>query len=142
MFALQKYQFPAQSTNYLTLTNQLQEGYVSPRLQKLCGYYSNRLSNEEVALLIERVSGERLLSDQKIGQIVSKKALQFSQEIYQSTKITLDKSSQNVVRVNPGVNIYEPETKEIILFDDGIQCNCGRKNKDKPKTMWVRKLRA
>ena len=63
MFALQKYQFPAQETNYLALTNQLQEGYVSPRLQEFCGYYSNRLSYEEVALLIERVSGERLLSD-------------------------------------------------------------------------------
>lgn len=61
MFALQKYQFDAQETNYLALTNQLQEGYVIPRLQELCGYYSNRISYEEVALLVERVSGERLL---------------------------------------------------------------------------------
>ncbi len=121
MFALQKYQFPAQSTNYLALTNQLQEGYVSPRLQEVCGYYSNRLSYEEVALLVERVSGERLLSDQKIGQIVSKKARQFSQEIYETTKITLDKSNQDVVKVNPEVNVYEQKSKEILLFDDGIQ---------------------
>lgn len=116
MFALQKYQFPAQSTNYLALTNQLQEGYVSPRLQEFCGYYSNHLSYEEVALLIERVSGERLLSDQKIGQIVSKKALQFSQEIYETTKITLDKSNQDVVKVNPEVNVYEQKSKEIRVF--------------------------
>jgi hypothetical protein len=121
VFSLQKYQFDAQETNYLTLTNQLQEGYLSPRLQELCGYYSNRISYEEVALLVERVSGERLLSDQKIGQIVSTKALQFSQEIYKSTSATLAKSDQRVVKVNPTVDIYQPESKEILLFDDGIQ---------------------
>ena len=88
----------------------MQEGYVSPRLQDFCGYYSNRLSNEEVALLIERVSGERLLSDQKIGQIVSTKALKFSQKTYENTIITLDKSNQDVVRVNLEVNIYEPKS--------------------------------
>lgn len=121
MFALQKYRFPAKETNYLALTNQLQEGYVSPRLQEFCGYYSNRLSYEEVAMLVERVSGERLLSDQKIGQIVSTKAQQFSQEIYENTIIALDKSNQDLVRVNSEVNIYEPKSKEILLFDDGIQ---------------------
>ncbi len=67
VFCLQKYQLDAQETNYLALTNQLQEGYVSPRLQELCSYYSNRMSYEEVALLVERTSGERLLSDQRIG---------------------------------------------------------------------------
>lgn len=97
------------------------EGYVSPRLPEFCGYYSNRLSYKEVALLIERVSGERLLSDQKIGQIVSTKALQFSQDIYESTILTLDKSKPDVVRVNPRVNIYQPESKEILLFADRIQ---------------------
>ena len=51
--------------------DQLKEGYISPRLQELCAYYSNRVSYEEVAKLVERVSGERLLSDQKIWQIVS-----------------------------------------------------------------------
>jgi hypothetical protein len=63
VFSLQKYQFDDRETNYLSLTNQLQEGYVSFRLQELCGYYSNRMSYEAVALLVERVSGERLLSD-------------------------------------------------------------------------------
>ena len=60
VFSLQKYQFDARETNYLTETNQLQEGYVSSRLQEFCAYYSNRTSYEEVALLVERISGERL----------------------------------------------------------------------------------
>lgn len=61
------------------------------------------------------------MSDQKIGQIVSTKALQFSQDIYESTILTLDKSKPDVVRVNPRVNIYQPESKEILLFADRIQ---------------------
>jgi len=65
VFALQKYQFDDRETNYLALTNQLQEGYVSSRLQKFCRYYSNRMSYEEVALLVERTSGERLLTGLK-----------------------------------------------------------------------------
>jgi hypothetical protein len=132
VFCLQKYQLQAHSTNYFELTNQLQQSYVSSRLQELCGYYSNRLSYEEVALLVERVSGERLLSDQKTGQIVSTKALQLSQEIYKSTVTTLAKSPHHVVRVNPKVNIYNSKEKEILLFDDGIQVK-GQKATRQPK---------
>lgn len=65
------------------LTQQLAEGYISPRLQELSAYYSNRLSYEEVEKLVERVSGSKLLSDQKIGQIVSDKAEKLSQEMQQ-----------------------------------------------------------
>lgn len=94
---------------------------MSQGLQELCGYYSNRLSYEEVAALVERVTGERLLSDQKIGQIVSAKALKLSQEIYKSPRATLGQVDQLGIRVNPKVDIYNPESKEILLFDDGIQ---------------------
>ncbi len=94
---------------------------MSPRLQELCGYYSNRMSYEEVALLVEQISGERLLSDQKIGQIVSAKALKLSQDIYKSMTATLAENNQNVLTVNPKVDIYNPKEKELLLFDDGIQ---------------------
>ncbi len=87
VFSLQKDQFDAGETNYLTLTNQLQESYVSSRLQEFCAYYSNRISYEEVALLGKRMSGERLLSDQRIEQIVSDTALKISQEIHKSAKV-------------------------------------------------------
>ena len=60
VFSLQKYQVDARETNYLSVTNQLQEGYVSARLQELCAYYSNRISYEEVALLVERISGGKV----------------------------------------------------------------------------------
>ncbi len=127
VFSLQKYQFDARETNYLVLTNELQEGYVSSRLQELCGYYSNRLSYEEVSLIVERVSGERLLSNQKIAQVVSSKALKLSQEIHNSVAATLAKTKCLPVVVNLKVDIYNPETKEILLFDDGIQGYCLKK---------------
>lgn len=93
---------------------------MSPRLRELCGYYSNRMSYEEVAGLVERVSGVRLLSDQKIGQIVNAKALKLSQKVYQSTTATLAEIDSDVVKVNPQVEIYNPEETEILRFDDGI----------------------
>ena len=63
-FELQKYLIGKERTNYWELTQRLESGYISPRLQELCGYYSNRMSYEEVALLVKRISGYRLLSDQ------------------------------------------------------------------------------
>jgi hypothetical protein len=70
---------------------------------------------------VERVSGERLLSDQKIGQIVTDTALKISQEIHKNTIATLGKVDERVVKVSSQVDIYNPEAKEILLFDDGIQ---------------------
>jgi len=131
-FELQKYLNGQERTNYWELTQQLESGYISPRLQELCGYYSNRMSYEEVALLVERVSGSRLLSDQKISQIVSNKALQLSQEMYKETTEILDKIDIELIKVNPKVDIYNTESSEILLFDDGIQVK-GQKSHREPK---------
>jgi len=140
VFSLQKYQVHGQATSYFELTNQLREGFMSARLQELCGYYSNRISYEQVAKLVERVSGERLLSDQKIGQIVSDKALKISQEIYKSVEETLDKIGLALVKVNLEVDIYNPEEKEILLFDDGIQVK-DQKDKRQPKAKLEQQLK-
>ena len=48
------------------------------------------------------------------------KALKLSQKVYQSTTATLAKIDSDVVKVNPQVDIYNPEETEILLFDDGI----------------------
>jgi len=120
-FRSQKYLIGKGRTNYLELTGQLKAGCISPRLQELRGYYSNRLSYESVALLIERVSGSRLLSDQKISQIVSDKALQLSQEIDKEATEILDRTDIELVEVNPKVDIYNSEAPEILLFAQGIQ---------------------
>jgi len=71
---LQKYQIHKEEINYFQLSNQLQERFVSPRLEELCGYYANRLSYENLEDLVERITGERLLSDQTIWAIIKAKA--------------------------------------------------------------------
>lgn len=130
-FELQKYLNRKERTNYWELTQQLKSGYISPRLQELCGYYSNRMSYEEVACLVERVSGSRLLSDQKISQIVSDKALHLSQEMHKNATRILDKTDIKQIKVNSKVDIYNPESAEILLFDDGIQVK-GQKSHREP----------
>jgi hypothetical protein len=79
------------------------------------------MSYEEVAFLVERVSGSRLLSDQKISQIVSDKALKLSYQMHEDATRILNKTDIELVEVNPKVDIYNPELPEILLFDDGIQ---------------------
>lgn len=121
------------------LTQQLAEGYISPRLQELSAYYSNRLSYEDVEKLVERVSGAKLLSDQKIGQIVSDKAEKLSQEMQQEVRATLSKTQSYELKVNSKVDIYHPEQKEILLFDDGIQVKGQKAERQAPVKDWGEK---
>jgi len=120
-FQLQKYQMSGQGRSYFELSEQLKEGYISPRLQEFCADYSNRHELKEVEKLVERVTGEQLLSDQKIWQLVSDKALIVSQDIKKNVIETLTQTTSEVVRVNSKVDIYNPQSEETLLFDDGIQ---------------------
>ena len=134
-FQLQKYQVQGQGRSYFELSQQLTEGYISPRLQEFCAYYSNRLSYKEVEKLVERITGEHLLSDQKIWQIVSDKALVISQDIQKKVAKISAQPTSELVRVNSKVDIYDVEEKEILLFDDGIQVKsqkAERQSKAKP----------
>jgi hypothetical protein len=119
-FQLQKYVEDGKSTSYFELTEQLKDRYVSGRLQELSAYYSNRMSYEEVELLVERVTGERLLSDQSIWQIVKHKAVAISEQWQKEVEATLS-STVRIPKVNTKVDIYDPVGAEILLFEDGIQ---------------------
>ena len=85
------------------------------------------------------MSGSRLLSDQKISQIVSDKALQLSQEMHEDATRILDKTDIELIKVNPKVDIYNRESPEILLFDDGIQVK-GQKSHREPKAKLEGKL--
>ena len=89
-FYLQKYQTNKKEVNYFQLSEQLQERFVSQRLEELCGYYANRLSYENLAGLVERVTGENVLSDQTIWKIVKGKAETYSQQIRQTVQDSLE----------------------------------------------------
>jgi hypothetical protein len=64
------------------------------------------MSYEEVERLIERHTGGKLLSDQKIWQIVVDKAVEVSEQLQQEAKSVLDKVKMPVI--NPRVDIYDP----------------------------------
>jgi hypothetical protein len=106
--------------SYFDLTEQLTDGYVSHRLQELSAYYSNRLSYEEVADLVERISGERLLSDQSIWQIVQRQAVQVSEQWKSEVETSLS-GGVGLPEVNGQVDVYDRLGAEILLFEDGIQ---------------------
>ncbi len=107
-----------ESCNYFDLTSQLTRGYISSSLQELVAYYSNRLSYQEVEDLVERVSGERLLSDQKIWEIVVHKAVEVSSNWQQEIQ-QINQEITSEIQISPTVNIYDPEAAEIWLFRFG-----------------------
>ena len=119
MFPLQKYLIKKENYNYFELTFQFTRDYISPALREFVAYYSNRLSYQQVEDLVERVAGEKILSDQKIWEIVVNKAVevssQWSDEIEEINSLIT-----NEIKISPTVDIYNPEGKEILLFDDGI----------------------
>jgi hypothetical protein len=53
---------------------------MSARLAEFSAYYSNRISYDEVAGLLERVTGQPLLSDQTMQHLVVAKAVEVSQQ--------------------------------------------------------------
>lgn len=81
-------------------------------------YYSNRMSYKEVAGLIERYSGAKVLSAQTIWQLVQQSALQVSDEIGRDVKQHL--SSRRPVEVTQAIDLYDADAEEVLLFDDGI----------------------
>ena len=114
-FRLQKYLVKGKSCNYLDLTSQLTTGNISEGLQELVAYYSNRLSYQEVEDLVTRISGEKLLSDQKIWEIVVNKAEEISRKwLGQMEPIKPE------IPIAPTVDIYDSFTEEILHFCDGI----------------------
>ena len=114
-FRIQKYLNQGISCNYFDLTSQLNQGNISQGLKELVAYYSNRLSYQEVENLVARISGEKLLSDQKIWQIVVKKAVAISEQWLEEMK-----EIGQEIPIAPIVDIYDPIKAEILLFDDGI----------------------
>jgi hypothetical protein len=96
---MQNYLQAGKSVSYFDLAEQRRHRYVSDRLQELSGYYSNRMSYEEVARLVERVTGEAVLSDQTIWQIVRDKAIEVSENL----KEEVEKISEKGVEL-PRVN--------------------------------------
>ncbi len=103
---------------YFELTGQCLAEYVSPRLQELSAYYSNRMRYEEVAGLLERTSGERVLSDQKIWEMVLAKATAIRIQLKTAVETTVKNRQMPVV--NASVDLYDAACREVVLLADAI----------------------
>jgi hypothetical protein len=103
---------------YFELSGQLTDGYMSAGLQELAAYYSNRLSYQEVEGLLRRFSGQGVLSDQRIEQVVIDKAAEVSQGW--ATQAAGAKLIAEPVPITPVIDLYDDEVPEVRLFEDGI----------------------
>jgi hypothetical protein len=108
------------SQTYLGLTNQFEDGYTSDSLKEFSTYYANRLSYEETEELVKRTSGEKLLSDQSIHNIVVDKALEQSKQVEFEALSVLEDDTLKLPEINQEVDIYDAETKEVLILVDGI----------------------
>ncbi len=119
VFPLQKYLINQENSNYFDLTFQFTRDYISPALREFIAYYSNRLSYQQVEDLLERLAGEKILSDQKIWEVVVNKAVEVSSQ-WQDEIEEINSLIKNEIEISSNVDIYDSEREEILLFDDGI----------------------
>jgi hypothetical protein len=99
-------------------------------LQELVTYYSNRISYEEVEALVARISGEKILSYQKIWEIVGNKAVEVSKKWHEEIEKSKPENPSEIP-IAPQVDIYDPLAEEILLFDDGIGVKKQKANRHK-----------
>lgn len=129
-FAVQRLGSGAQATTWLEQSGQVVSGYVSQRLAEFSAYYSDRLSYSAVAELLQRLSGEALLSDQMIQQLVVEKAVAVSQGWRQE----VDAGARVLPPVVRQVDVYDAESEEILVLSDAIQVKQQKPKRDgKPR---------
>ena len=103
------------------LSKQFEDGYSSEGLKEFSAYYANHLSFEDVEELVERTTGEKQMSDQSIQNTVVSKALEVSKQIESEAVTVLEDDTLVLPLINQEVDIYDVDTKEVLIFADGIQ---------------------
>lgn len=121
-FAVQRFGEGDTATNWLEQSAQTLPGNLSRRLGEFSAYYANRLSYEGVADLVERLTGERLLADQKIQQEVITQAVRISEQWSETCAATaLEPAAPVTVKTLAAVDWYDAEAEEVLVLADGIQ---------------------
>jgi hypothetical protein len=114
-FRVQRLGAGEQATTWLEQSGQVMPGNVSRRLGEFSAYYANRLSYEEVEGLVERVTGERLLTDQTVQRQVVAQAVAVSRQWAEETKET------EGLETASGVDWYDRQAAEVLVLSDAIQ---------------------
>jgi hypothetical protein len=104
--------------SYFEFTDQFQAGYISERLKEYSCWLSCKSSFKTVEEILFRNTGSQLLSDQKISQLVLSKAAEISSS--EENKNAIFETMNIDLQVNTEVDLYDKESKEIVLLEDGI----------------------
>lgn len=120
--------------SFFDFTNQFQStkkrnDYTSERLKEYVTWLSCTLSYEKVVEILYRNTGIDLLSDQKIQQLVVKKAEEISKSEEQKNKASEKENTE--IKVHTEIDLYDKEVKEIMLFEDGILVVGQKENREK-----------
>ncbi len=122
-FGLQRFEHKEDKerrSDYFKLRGLFQEDYLTSGLKEFVSYYSNRQSYTEVEKLVERVSGVRLVSDQKAWEVVIDKALEVSHKQVVSVEQFRQEHPTYVPLVETQVALYEAQEEETLIFNDAI----------------------
>lgn len=114
-FEVQRFGAGEQATTWLEQSQQVLPGQISRRLGEFSAYYANRLSYEEVEHLVERMTGEKLLSDQTIQHQVVEQAAVVSQRWAEETP------EVEPVETVSAIDWYDKQASEVLVLSDGIQ---------------------
>jgi uncharacterized protein UPF0236 len=91
-------------------------------------YYSNRLSFAEVAKLVERVSGERLVCDQTLWNWAHEKAREVSaalrSEVAAARPLPLP-------AIEEAVDVYDASSEEVLVMTDAIQVKAQKPTRER-----------
>jgi hypothetical protein len=87
------------------------------------------MSSAEVARLIERTTGQKRLSDQKIGEIVLETAIGVRQPLQEEVKMVSEMHPMPAVHV--AVDSYDPHQREVLRFDEAIHVKAPQPTREK-----------
>ena len=100
---------------YLGLTSQ---ALASRRLKEFCLYFSGRLSFAEVAKLLERLAGERLVCEQTLWNWTQQEAHELSEALHAEVAAARSLPKPTIAEE---VDIYDACSEEVLLLTDAIQ---------------------
>jgi hypothetical protein len=98
-------------------------------VEELASWLAIRQSYETVEDTVARFVGERVLSDQKIQDVVVKKAQEVSRHQYQQVKEQT--GDRALPAINRQVPLYEEAVQEVLFFEDGIQVKAQKAERDR-----------
>lgn len=113
-------------SRYLAYTDQ---AAVSVGLEELGLYYCNRLSFQEVARLVQRVSGQPLVCEQTLHNWVAVKAAHLDAQLAAEVGVCQELASPALAKE---VDIYDPEAEEVLVLTDAIGVKAQKPLRDKP----------